>query len=332
MKHYDPIRAHRYSGAPDQYEFVPNRNADYVNVFDVTSGAVVKRIQVSRRPDVTATNADGRYLYVTGQVLAVVDISTLEVVRTLSGDGIAEHYAANVFPDGHRMFVFNYDGSLAVVEYADDPARLAVRKALRINPPAQPDAAVGGKGHFTMDGRHYINANWHTHSVFELDLQTYAVKTVVSSGLSKPDDLVMTADERKGYTASFGTLEQAGNAVDVFDVVEGGVLHSVQVGRHPAGLTMSPDKRFVYVTNVQDGSITAIDTERDEVTFTINAAKAYRAAGITGDWLDIEGITTSADGNTIYAYAVNYGDLVIVEDVGGANRVKLATEQGVFEG
>jgi len=79
----------------------------------------------------------------------------------------------------------------------------------------------------------------------------------------------------------------------------------------------------VYATNVPDGSISAIDTNRDEVVFTASAATLYRAAGITGDHLDIEGVTVSADGKTLYAYAVNYGALVIFEDLGGENRPTL---------
>jgi YVTN family beta-propeller protein len=93
---------------------------------------------------------------------------------------------------------------------------------------------------------------------------------------------------------------------------------------------MSPDKRTVYVTNVADGSISAIDTASDEVQYTLSAAADYRSAGITGDWLDIEGVTASADGRTIYAYAVNFGALVVFEDVGGANRIRLITDQGDF--
>jgi hypothetical protein len=63
-----------------------------------------------------------------------------------------------------------------------------------------------GKGHFTADGQRYINPNWHTNSIFSIDLtQDYALATLVPTGLDKPDDLVMTADERKGYTASHGS-------------------------------------------------------------------------------------------------------------------------------
>ena len=83
---------------------------------------------------------------------------------------------------------------------------------------------------------------------------------------------------------------------------------------------MSPDGRIVYATNVPDGSITAIDVEADRVLYTASAAPLYRAAGITGDHLDIEGVTVSADSKTLYAYSVNYGALVIFDDLGGLNR------------
>ncbi|NLE45116.1 MAG: hypothetical protein GX620_10375 [Chloroflexi bacterium] len=325
--HFDPIRAHRCQGVPDRFEFVPNRCADFLNVFDVSALTPAKRIQVAPRPDVTATTLDGRFLYVSGEYLVVIDLTNLEVVRRFSEPGIRAHYALNVFPDGRRMFVFNYDGSIAVLDRVDDPGRLAVERLIIVNQPALPDAAVGGKGHFTADGRFYINANWHTHSVFQLDLlQDYAISDVIPAGFDKPDDLVMAADERKGYAASYGSAGCRG-AVHVFSVEDGCVVRTIEVGRQPAGLTMSPSGQWVYVTNVADGSVSAIDTHTDEVRFTASAASCYRDAGITGDYLDIEGVSVSADGRTLYAYAVNYGALVVFEDLGGTNRPSLI--QGV---
>jgi YVTN family beta-propeller protein len=319
--HYDPIRAHRGFGVPDRYEFVPNRTSDYVNVFDLATRRPVKRITVAPRPDVTAATADGRFLYVAGEYLSIVDLETLAISRTMAGHGIGAHYALNLFPDGQRMFLFNYDGSVVILREVYAPGRAAVEKVIRINQPALPDAAVGGKGHFTADGRRYINANWHSHSVFSIALDSdYAVETIVPAGFDKPDDLVMTPDEHKGYAASHGSGGNALGAVHAFSPVAGLVTREVVVGRRPAGLTMSPDGGTVYATNVPDGSISAIDTETDAVLFTASAAHLYRAAGITGDNLDIEGVTVSADGTTLYAYAVNYGALVIFDELGSANR------------
>ena len=174
------------------------------------------------------------------------------------------------------------------------------------------------------DGRRYLNANWHTHTVFTLDLlNEYALTTLVRAGLDKPDDLVVSADERKGYVASHSGRPGYPGAVHVFDTTSGEIIREIAVGRHPAGLTMSPDSRIVYVTNVPDGSFSAIDTETDMVLYTASAAPCYRQAGITGDHLDIEGVTVSADGRTLYAYAVNYGALVIFDDLDGANRPAL---------
>jgi DNA-binding beta-propeller fold protein YncE len=322
--HYEPIRAHRCRGVPDRFEFAPNRQADYLNVFDLSEGRWIKTIQVGRRPDVTATTADRRYLYVAGESLCAIDLETLAVVREIHGEGIQAHYALNLFPDGERMFLFNYDGSIVVLNQVDDPRRAVVERVIRVNPPEQPEAAVGGKGHFTTDGTRYINPNWHTGTIFAIELtRGYALTTLVKGGLDRPDDLVMSADERKGYTASHGSRPGAPGAVHVFDPASGQVIKAIAVGRKPAGLTMSPDKRVVYATNVPDGSITAIDARTDEALFTASAAECYRAAGITGDHLDIEGVTTSADGKTLYAYAVNYGALVIFDDLGGENRPRL---------
>jgi DNA-binding beta-propeller fold protein YncE len=170
----------------------------YVNVFDLGTIQFVKQIRVSARPDVTATTLDGRYLYVAGEFLSIIDLETLNVIRKLTGEGIHAHYALNLFPDGQRMFLFNYDGSIVVLKNTHDPLQVSVEKSMVVNQPALPDAAVGGKGHFTADGQRYINANWHKNAIFSIDLANdYAIATLVSSGFDKPDDLVITADEPK---------------------------------------------------------------------------------------------------------------------------------------
>ncbi len=322
--HFDPIRAHRACGVPDRYEFAPNRNADYLGVFDLAKGAFIKCIHVGPEPDVTATTMSGRYLYVAGLYLHIIDLETLEIVRTLDSHGcIHNWFALNFFPDGERAFLFNGDGAVAVLRHVEDPVRVEIEKLMRVNAPPTRGGSVGGKGHFTADGRLYYNANWDRHSIIAFDLEhDYAVRDVVTAGLDKPDDLVMLVGDRKGYTASHGSRPGLRGAVHVFDAMAGQVVREITVGRKPAGLALSLDERTLYVTNVPDGSFTAIDTATDEVLYTASAAPQYRAAGVTGDHLDIEGVSVSADGHTLYAYAVNYGALVIFEDIGGANRAR----------
>jgi YVTN family beta-propeller protein len=301
---------------------VPNRNSQYLNVFDLRARRCVARIPVCSHPDVTATTADGRFLYQAGSYLVAIDLRTLEVVRIYSNNAIRDGYAVNMFPSGERMFYYNLDGSIAVLRHADDPYRLEVEHLIVVNeaPPGQ-EAAIGGKGHFIDGGNRYVNANWHTNSVFAIDLNDYTVHTLIPSGFSKPDDLVMAPDGHKGYAASHAPGPDGhSDAVHVFDIVDRKVVKAIKVGRQPAGLTMSPDETVVYVTNVPDGSVSAIEVATDAVLFTISAAAAFREAGIVGPPLNIEGVSVSADGSTLYAYAVEYGALVMIEDLGGRNR------------
>jgi DNA-binding beta-propeller fold protein YncE len=176
---------------------------------------------------------------VAGEFLSIIDLETLNVMRKLTGEGIHAHYALNLFPDGQRMFLFNYDGSIVLLNNVYDPHRVSVKKSMVVNQPVLPDAAVGGKGHFTADGQRYINANWHKNAIFSIDLANdYAIATLVPSGFDKPDDLVVTADERKGYSASHASDPSSQGAVHVFDLVTGCITKTILVGRKPAGLAM----------------------------------------------------------------------------------------------
>jgi hypothetical protein len=107
------LSAHRSYRGPDRHEFVPNRQADYVNIFDLSEGKFAKKIQVGRRPDVTATTIDGRYLYVAGEYLAIIDLKTLNVIRTLTGEGIRA-LCLEYLPRRAAHVFFNYDGSIGL--------------------------------------------------------------------------------------------------------------------------------------------------------------------------------------------------------------------------
>ncbi|MBN1842347.1 MAG: fibronectin type III domain-containing protein [Deltaproteobacteria bacterium] len=50
------------------------------------------------------------------------------------------------------------------------------------------------------------------------------------------------------------------NAVYVLDTSDGELIHTLEAGKKPVGVTASPNGRFVYVTNWRDNTVSVIDT------------------------------------------------------------------------
>lgn len=92
------------------------------------------------------------------------------------------------------------------------------------------------------------------------------------SGVSAPEQLVVSRDGRKLYVAS----EDTGTAV-VLDAATGKTLAVFTVGREPEGVGISHDGRWVYVSSEVDDEVTVIDTQVDTVVATVPTCARPRA-------------------------------------------------------
>ena len=61
-----------------------------------------------------------------------------------------------------------------------------------------------------------------------------------------------------------------GNEIAVVDLAAASVIERIATGAYPHGLRLSPDESELYVANVEDGSVSVIDTVSREVTNRIN--------------------------------------------------------------
>jgi YVTN family beta-propeller protein len=74
-------------------------------------------------------------------------------------------------------------------------------------------------------------------------------------------------------------------------------VRSIPVGLHPAGMTLSPNRRFLYVANANSDTISVIDIRREEVVETISCRIEGRLPFGSGT----NALTLSPDGSTLYA-------------------------------
>lgn len=301
--HFDPLRPNRVYGPADRYEFAHGTNS--LCVYEIESLDFVKEIPVGERPDCHGTSVDNRYVYIAcADGLHCIDQDTLEVVKVVDTGHV---FAVNVMPDGSTMLLHDAFGAILVLKDIQDMARIHVHKRLQM----QTQGTVGGKGHFIGDGRYYLVNGWDEPRIYTVDLENdYANELFLedASMLHLPDDLVLTSDKTRAYSACY----HAESYVAVTDITARKVIGKIRTGCGSCGLTMTNDERYVVASNDQDDSISVIDTTVDQVIATHSARAGFERLGTTGL---IQGISVGRD-DSIYVYGCSgTGAIVRFRDV-----------------
>lgn len=318
--HFDPLRPNRALGPADRYEFA--HGDDSLCVYDIDTLDFVKEIPVGERPDCHATSVQNRYLYIACAAgLYCIDQDVLEVVKVVDTGHV---FATNVMPDGSTMLLHDASGGILVLKDIQDMGAIHIHKRLQM----QELGTVGGKGHFIGDGRYYLVNGWDEPRIYSIDLEDdYAVGLFLEDGemLHRPDDLVITADKTKAYSACYAPESY----IAVTDIAARRVIGKIRTGCGTCGLTMTNDERYAVASNDQDDSISVIDTTIDQVIATHSARAGFERLGISGY---IQGISLGQD-NSIYVYGCSgSGAIVRFRDVASSGEWTISYPGGKLSG
>jgi len=118
---------------------------------------------------------------------------------------------------------------------------------------------------------------------------TPALVGPVSIGVGiNPEQVVVTPDGSTVYVTNNGRFVSSGephvgDSVSVISTATNTVTSTIQVGRHPSGLAITPDGSTVYVTNFDDYTVSVISTATNTVIATIPVGgQPYRVV-VTAD-------------------------------------------------
>jgi YVTN family beta-propeller protein len=194
-----------------------------------------------------------------GAKLVIVDPDAKKILGEVPV-GNAPHEVA-VSSDGKLAFVANYGDStpgdsLSVID-------LATRKEIRrknLGALRRPHGIVEshGKIYFTAE----VNK-----VVVRYDPATDSIDWLQGTGQNVTHMVVITADERKIFTANIGS-----DSVSVITATGSGQnwrVSQIAVGKRPEGIDMSPDQKEVWTAHSGDGGVSIIDVETEKVKETL---------------------------------------------------------------
>jgi YVTN family beta-propeller protein len=189
--------------------------------------------------------------------LAFIDPASLRVIAKIA-TGNAPH---EVDVSGNIALVANYGTGPepgSTVSIIDIAARKE-RKRL-VLPVSRPHGtyAVGSHIYFTAEGSRVMA---------RYDVPSGTIDWISGSGANVTHMVVVTADEKKIYTANIGS-----DSVSVFDLTTAPRaigLKQIAVGKGPEGIDLSPDGRELWVSHRGDGALSIIDPATDKVIQTV---------------------------------------------------------------
>jgi YVTN family beta-propeller protein len=234
--------------------YVPNSNANTVDVIDPATMKVVDHFAVGAIPHHITPSWDMKHLYVNDEgssLLTVIDPATAKVTGTIS---VPYPYNLYFTPDGKKAIVVVE--RLARLDFRD-PNTWQLIKSVPI--------PYRGVDHldFSADGSYLLASTEWSGILVKVDTRTMAITGYLNVG-GLPIDVRLAPAGDVFYVANQGY--RAG--VSIVDGVTMSEVGFLPTGRGAHGLQVSRDTRYLYVSNRDAGSISVIDFARRTVVAT----------------------------------------------------------------
>ncbi|HXD80284.1 MAG TPA: YncE family protein [Candidatus Acidoferrum sp.] len=283
--------------------YVPNSNANTVDVIDPLTFKVIDHFAVGSIPHHITPAWDMSALYVDNEgssKLTVIDIHT----GRPNGQTINIPYPYNLYftPDGTKAI--DVVERLQRIEFRDPNNGWRLLGSVGIPWPG-PDHLD-----FSADGSYLMISTEYSGVVARVNVLTMRLDGYVRVG-GLPIDVKLSPDGRYFFVTNQGTM-----GVSVIDPVAMKVIQFIPTGRGAHGLQISRDTKSLYVSNRLEGSFSVIDFATRTVV-----AKWYIPGGGSPDMLQLNPAGTQlwASGRynaTVYVMSTVTGQLLARIPVG----------------
>lgn len=215
-------------------------------------------LPAGEHPAHVVTDLSGRRAFVTdsaADLVRVFDLQARNQIGTVKTGSFP--HGLRLSPDGKTLYVANMrGGSVSVIDTATlkETAKIAVGKA-----PVQ----VG----FAADGRQaYVSLSAES-KLGLIDTATQKLTKKVAVGRT-PIQMYATQDGRQVYVANQGSSAKPDDRVSVVDPDSGKVVATLTTGKGAHGVAISRDGAYVFVSNIEAGTFSVIDTASKTVIAT----------------------------------------------------------------
>lgn len=304
------------------------------------------QIELPGRPVDLALAPDGRYLLVKNKSdIDLVSLADGNLVQTLTFEnGGASFTGICITPDGKQAYVTDSENSLCV-------ASIEEKNTMQwLDPIILPAPESGGlpyPGGVAISGKNKLYVTLSRSN-------TLAVITLPGNKISEipvgvaPYDVILK-DDFKAYVTNWGgrvakegetVYKSSGTpvlvdpetgianngAVSVIDLSKNEQVKTIDVGLHPSGMALSPDKGRLYVACANSDLIFVIDTRTDEVIEKISVHEEGSLFGSSPN-----DIVVSPDGKTLYV-ANGTDNAICVIGLGNPSEIKGYIPTGWYPG
>ena len=277
----------RYAAQPANVPgtlFFANKRGDTISKLPLSRGAVTQDVEACANPHELASSPDGRHIAVAcygGEEILVFDAAKLGLQKRIAlGEGARPH-----------GIVWHANGDL----YSTAEGRNSIywiRKPLS----SSADVLEYGTG---KDGSHMLAVSpdartaWTTDlgskTVTRVDLLTRRAPLSVEVG-EEPEGIALSPDGQTLWVSARGS-----NKAFALDPLTMEIRSSAETGAFPLRILVRPQGDFAVTSNLQDASLSVIDTSSGHVTRTISIPSDFGP-------LDRQQVTIlfSPDGSRLY--------------------------------
>ena len=254
---------HGAAVAPDGSRIYVSNEAD--STLDVVDGKtlrVTNKIKLSGHPNNISIGRDGRRVYVSIAIapgaVDVVDTVSLQKIKSINNDGPVHN--TYVTPDGKYVVTGSVAGkTISVIDAQTDDIAWVLKMDLGIRPMAFEKNADGSTKRIFVqlsDFNGFAVIDFATHKeVTRIELPKLGPgKSPFMEGGNVSHGLAVTADGKLLVVNS-----RLNSAVYMYSLPDLKVVGSVDVGKAPDWVTLTPDSKLAYVANAQSNSVSVID-------------------------------------------------------------------------
>ncbi|QGU95984.1 beta-propeller fold lactonase family protein [Clostridium bovifaecis] len=226
--------------------------------YDVETGKQIQKVEVGEHPAHIVFTKDGKYVLVTNNEdnnVSIIDAKTYKLINNVAvgkgphGFRISSDskyaYAANMGEDTVSIVDIEKNKELKKIKVGKTPITTGI----------------------TKDGKTLVVTINGENTIAIVDLATDKVEKVkVGVG---PAQLYLDSDDKYVFVANQGTEEKPSNTVSKINLAAKKVVATVDTGKGSHGVVVSPDNKYVYITNIYEATVSVIDNTTNKVITTI---------------------------------------------------------------